>query len=80
MTKLEEVARAPEPTNHEARLMFGMLMNGSAIGLGLHRREEFANLEKNGWLSYDDRTILGTMRLTEAGRKAVANWQRALNT
>ena len=31
----------------KTQLMFGMLMNGSAIGLGLHRREEFTQPRKD---------------------------------
>lgn len=57
-------------TPEQISLLHNLPMNGGRLSLSIHRREEFAEMEQNGWLKYRHGDLLPYMEITPEGTRA----------
>lgn len=57
-------------TDEQISLLHNLPLNGGRLSLAMHRREEFAEMEQNGWLKYRHGDWLPYMEITPEGTKA----------
>lgn len=56
-------------------LLSNLPMNGGRVPVGaLNRREEYAEMEQNGWLAYCVGDILPYLEITPVGRRAAHDY------
>ena len=67
-------------TNEQISLLHNLPLNGGRLSLAMHRREEFAEMERNGWLKYRHGDLLPYMEITPEGALACdeARYDRAV--
>lgn len=61
--------------SQQMTLLLNLPMNGGRLSVGaLNRREEYAEMEQNGWLEYRSGEILPYLEITPAGRRAAYDY------